>query len=977
MPRPPETEPLGSPLLQELYGEGYFHGANSGFAHEGYARVHATWQHWMPWLRQEAGEGARWLDLGCAYGFLVEEARAAGFRAVGLDASHYALTQTREHARAAAGSVLQGHAEALPFADESFDVVSAFDLLEHVPAPERLVREAARVLRPGGLFVAATPDPLVFDRDEPTHVSERVPSWWVRELERAGFAVTLRFFQAEYNCELVARRGGLAPNISFDSFEPEAVITVGGSPALRGVARSGLGKLEPDGRVVEDGATVYLLNAGNDPLSVALTLRTREPAGLCVALDGRVLERSAPGAAELRTHLLLPIGGHRLRIDVEGGWARLLELRCEGRAASRESLRTTLPFDLYERYALAAEVLQRLGVQGGRVLDVGGTMGGDAGHLAWTGDFLSAHDVTVIDARGADVPDHQAIAVDGPLPFADRAFSTVLSQDVLEHVPSEARRTWLEEIWRVTDRVLLLGCPWATPGVAEADRYLFDLVRREYGYAHGFLAEHLSYGHPDLGDTRRFFEERGASVAVVPSGHLPSWILMQTLNAWLSHPEQDRGFARANQVFNRAVGRRAAALPAYRHLLVIDRAGRDHAGALSALVAGGRPDPDALRAAFASGCASVTGERRVATPSPAVDPYPEVAIAIPSCNGRTLLESCLAALAEVSYPKDRLEVLVYDNGSTDGTSDWLAAAHPGVRVLSSARNEGFASPCNRLAAAAEARWVCFLNNDVSASPDFLSALTDVAATTGAACVGARVLSADGERIEFDGGGMNFLGHGAPLRNGVPTSEVGSVTDPFDSLYASGAAMLVDREAFLSAGGFDDDYFAYFEDVDLGWRLWTLGERCVIAPAARVRHREHASESLLPPGRRLALLERNALLSIVKNYEEARAGRVFRCALALIGDRVRLALDPVRRRACVQGLLAATAVLPAVERRAVKLRRRRTRSDAEIAPLFVDPWRPPIGGAPYACRQREAARLFGAADLFGPPPSARKEDSECA
>ena len=221
------------------------------------------------------------------------------------------------------------------------------------------------------------------------------------------------------------------------------------------------------------------------------------------------------------------------------------------------------------------------------------------------------------------------------------------------------------------------------------------------------------------------------------------------------------------------------------------------------------------------------------------DVHPEISVAIPTCNGRPLLESCLQALAGLAYPPDRLEVLVYDNGSTDGTAEWLAARHPNVRVLAAARNEGFAAPCNRLAEAAHAPRVFFLNNDVRVEPESLSALAAAAEQTGAVCVGARVLTAEGDRIEFDGGTMNFLGHGAPARNGACSVGHEAEREPVDTLFTSGAAMLVDRAVFLSAGGFDEDYFAYFEDVDLGWRLWTLGERCVQAPAARVRHREHA------------------------------------------------------------------------------------------------------------------------------------------
>ena len=187
---------------------------------------------------------------------------------------------------------------------------------------------------------------------------------------------------------------------------------------------------------------------------------------------------------------------------------------------------------------------------------------------------------------------------------------------------------------------------------------------------------------------------------------------------------------------------------------------------------------------------------------------------------------------------------------------------------------------------------------------FLRELVAARARTGAACVGARILTDDGGRIEFDGGTMNFYGHGAPARHGDGAAAHESDSEPRDTLFASGGAMLVDRAAFLAAGGFDEDYFAYFEDVDLGWRLWVLGERCVHAPAARAYHREHASEHLLAPGRRMALLERNALLSVYKNYEEERGRRVFACALALIAERARL--EPSRREACERGALEALA-----------------------------------------------------------------------
>lgn len=596
--------PLPSQLLQERYGFGYFHGENSGFATEGYERVHATWQHWWPYLRAEVGAGARILDLGCAYGFLVAEAREAGFCAFGIDASRFAVAQAAEHARRAHGALVAGHAERLPFPDASFEVVTAFDVLEHVPRPELLIAEAARVLVPGGLFVGATPDPLHFDRAEPTHVAERVPSWWLRTLEEAGFAASLRFFQAPYNLELVARRGGERPRIAWDALGVEDPVLVvestGGAPDVRLALRAGFGAPEPDGhRIVSDGALVYVLNPSSEPLDVELEVELVEPVAIKVALDGRVIGRTSGAPGEpARFAVLLPAGGHQLRIAIPSGWARLRRLALEARPAACEELCLTLPFDLYERYSLAARAVELVAPDAALVLDVGGTMGAGGTHVAWTGDFFPGRRVVVADARAADYPEHVVLDPQAPLPFADRSFPVVLALDVLEHVPPERRAAWLGEVWRVARDVLLLGNPFATPGVAEADRYLFELIRARFGYEHGFLAEHLRHGHPELEATCAFFRERGASVAVLPSGYLPAWLLLQTLNAELSHPEQDQSYALANRAANRAIGLASTAAPAYRHLLVVDRSGRDHRAVLDGLVAPRTPDLEAVEVAI-------------------------------------------------------------------------------------------------------------------------------------------------------------------------------------------------------------------------------------------------------------------------------------------------------------------------------------------------------------------------------------------
>jgi len=340
---------------------------------------------------------------------------------------------------------------------------------------------------------------------------------------------------------------------------------------------------------------------------------------------------------------------------------------------------------------------------------------------------------------------------------------------------------------------------------------------------------------------------------------------------------------------------------------------------------------------------------------------PDVSLIVVTRDGRHLLEESLASLHALDYPASRLEIVVYDNGSSDGTAGWLAAQWPRVRVIAGGENLGFAVPNDRAARQASGELLCLVNNDMRFATSFLRELVAARARTGAACVGARILTDDGGRIEFDGGTMSFYGHGAPLRHGAAAADHAAEIEPRASLFASGGAMLVERETFLGVGGFDEDYFAYFEDVDLGWRLWVLGERCVHAPAAVAYHREHASEHLLPPGRRMELLERNALLSVYKNYEEERGRRVFACALALGAERARL--EPSRREACERGALEAIALLPAAEGRRRDVAARRRRPDRDVVALFAEPWRPAIAGAAYAERQRALAAAFGADDLL--------------
>ena len=336
--------------------------------------------------------------------------------------------------------------------------------------------------------------------------------------------------------------------------------------------------------------------------------------------------------------------------------------------------------------------------------------------------------------------------------------------------------------------------------------------------------------------------------------------------------------------------------------------------------------------------------------------WPSVSIGIVTCTGPPLLETCLESLASLDYPTDRIALLLHDNGSPDPVAPWAARRFPEAQVWSVPGNEGFAGPSNGLVERAETDLVCLVNDDMTFDPGFLRALVDVQRRTRAACVGACVLEASGERVEFAGGSLAFSGHAAPRRHGLVQSALADCPGVEETLFASGGAMLVDKRTFVAAGGFDPDYFAYYEDVDLGWRLHALGESVVWTPEARCYHRGHASEAVLGPEGRMSLLERNALLSVLKNFEPPRAEMMFGYALALLD--LRADCDGSRAEACHRGRMEAIAAIPKARRHNAAIAARRRRSDAELLPLFHEPWRPEISQPEYLEQQGRIARTFG-------------------
>ena len=258
---------------------------------------------------------------------------------------------------------------------------------------------------------------------------------------------------------------------------------------------------------------------------------------------------------------------------------------------------------------------------------------------------------------------------------------------------------------------------------------------------------------------------------------------------------------------------------------------------------------------------------------------PRAAIVILNYNGQHHLEGCFGSLSELDYPKDRLEVILIDNGSSDDSVEVMARDHSWVKTIVNERNVGFSAGCNQGAKAAKSPDVLvFLNNDMRVREDWLRELVGPVVRGECAASTAKMFSWDGKLLNSIGGGMNFHGIGIQkgyLKEPSPTDDI-----PARTLFACGGAMAIDATVYFDVEGFDEEFFAYYEDVDLGWRLWVMGHEIHYQPRAVCWH-HHSSTSRTFPMETIRLLQvRNPFFACFKNYDDETLRRVLPAQLGL-------------------------------------------------------------------------------------------------
>jgi len=222
------------------------------------------------------------------------------------------------------------------------------------------------------------------------------------------------------------------------------------------------------------------------------------------------------------------------------------------------------------------------------------------------------------------------------------------------------------------------------------------------------------------------------------------------------------------------------------------------------------------------------------------------------------LEDSLGSLSSYADRSD-VEVVLVDNGSADRSSDAATRRWPWVKTVRTDANLGFAGGVHLGVEASSGDVLVFLNDDAAASDGFVEAhLEALASNPPAAASAGHLVSWDGGHHDFVRGGVTFDCHAFQLGQGFPVDEIESPAAGEALPFACGGNMAIRRQDWESTGGFDRELFAYFEDVDLGWRLWALGREVVAAPQAVARHRGAATSAGLGDFRRGVLFERNAL-----------------------------------------------------------------------------------------------------------------------
>jgi len=226
------------------------------------------------------------------------------------------------------------------------------------------------------------------------------------------------------------------------------------------------------------------------------------------------------------------------------------------------------------------------------------------------------------------------------------------------------------------------------------------------------------------------------------------------------------------------------------------------------------------------------------------------------------LPNCLSSLQKQTFKN--FDVIVVDNGSTDGSVNLIKKGYPWVRVIELSKNTGFAKACNTGITASDAKYAVVLNNDTEVMPDWLEELYKAIESDNEAGMAASKILLNKESRAIDSVGMLIYPDGIGRQRGRGEIDRGQFDNDNETLLAHGCAAIYRRKMLDEIGMFDEDFFAYVEDMDLGLRGRFAGWKAVTAPKAVVYHKYSATAGKYTSLKAM-LIERNRIMAAVKNF----------------------------------------------------------------------------------------------------------------
>jgi len=331
-----------------------------------------------------------------------------------------------------------------------------------------------------------------------------------------------------------------------------------------------------------------------------------------------------------------------------------------------------------------------------------------------------------------------------------------------------------------------------------------------------------------------------------------------------------------------------------------------------------------------------------------VTPSPKVSVVIPVWNGREHLSMVLGSLREQTT--EDFDVTVVDNGSTDGTLAYLEADWPEVRAVSLPQNIGYAGGASRGVEATTGEHVAFLNDDMELEPEWIERLAaELDGDPQLGVVTSKVMF-DHDRTVIYQAGYEFYTYGWCSTRGVHEVDHGQYDARLPSVGGTGAGSIYRRAAIERAGGFDDDYFMYCEEVDLGLRVLMAGYTGLYVPEPVAYHVAGAKTGKTPEMPR-RLLYRNQLITLVKDVPWTILWRALPKVLLYLHHQYRVERTNGSARVALDAYAGFLKMLPGTLRKRRRILRRRSITVADYRSMMRSDY-------PFPTRFQRLARTGG-------------------